>query len=112
MTRSHFVDLDELLERTRSVVAREHIEEAVRCYRSGAYRACIITTWIAVVFDFIEKLRELELTGDKEARHTLESFEKIRQTSDFRSALEFERNVLEWSKNEFQFLTPQEYADL
>lgn len=72
-----FIDLDELIVRCRDKQARKFIKEAVACYRVGAYRSCIVATWNAVVFDFLHKLRELELLGDKEASKLLEQFEKL-----------------------------------
>lgn len=60
-------DLDELLLKCRNSPSRVQIEEAIACYNAGAYRACIVTAWIAVVYDFLFKLNELELTGDADS---------------------------------------------
>jgi hypothetical protein len=46
--------------------ARSYLREAVDCYNAGLYRAAIVTTWVAVVFDLIEKIRELALSGDQD----------------------------------------------
>jgi hypothetical protein len=56
-----FIDLDELILRCRDKASKKLIQEAVSCYRAGAYRSCIVSTWNAVVFDFLHKLRELDL---------------------------------------------------
>jgi hypothetical protein len=42
-----FVDLDELVALCRDKVAKKFIQEAVACYRAGAYRSCIVATWNA-----------------------------------------------------------------
>lgn len=105
-------DLDELTLRCRDEKAREHIFEAVASYRSGAFRAAIVTTWIAVCFDFIEKLRELALAGDKEAEQQVQSIEKIHRTNDITAALKFEKDLLSLAKDKFSLLTPIEYEDL
>jgi hypothetical protein len=55
-------DLDELILRCRSDCARDHIREAVLAYKSGAYRASIVATWTAIVFDLIDKIRELSIS--------------------------------------------------
>ncbi len=60
----HLVDIDELVLRCKSKEARYYIAEAVACYKAGAFRACIVMTWIAVVYDFLHKLRQLELVPD------------------------------------------------
>ena len=36
----------------------------------------IITTWIAVVFDIIDKLKELAISGDAQAKVEVEKFEE------------------------------------
>jgi hypothetical protein len=112
MISEWFADLDELVLRCRNEQAKQFIAEAVACYRAGAFRSCIVATWTAVVYDFLQKLRELELTGDAKARAHLERFEKIRGDADIPAALVFERNVLSMARNEFELLSPLEYEDL
>ena len=75
---SGLVDLDMLVLRCRDEQARDYIREAVACYKANAFRACIVATSNPVVFDYLHKLRELDLTGDKNARQKLQEFEKIR----------------------------------
>ena len=112
MEHSHLLDVDELTLQARSAQARNHIEEAVRCYKAGAFRACIVATWIAVVFDFVDKLRELDLSGDRQANQKLAEFERIRQSHDIKLALAFERNVPQVARDEFGLVSPQEFIDL
>lgn len=109
---SGLVQLEELVLRCRDVQARRYIAEAVACYNAGAYRACIVTTWIAVVFDIIGKLRELDMTGDAEAKAVLERFASHQENRDIDSILRFERGVLDVAKDGFELLSPLEYDDL
>ncbi|MBF0178070.1 MAG: hypothetical protein HQL63_14680 [Magnetococcales bacterium] len=108
------VDLDELALRCRDDQARQYIHEAVACYKAGAFRSCIVATWNAVVFDFLHKLRELDLTGDSRARLKLGEFENIRAGGESRlkEALDFERSVLDVAADNFDLLTPLEKLDL
>jgi hypothetical protein len=87
-------DLDELILFCRGNSAKTYIGEAVGCYKSGAYRSAIVSTWIAVVYDFLDKFRELEMTGDANARARIADFEKWRQSNNWKAALEFERDVI------------------
>lgn len=111
---ANLVDLDELALRCRDVQARLYIQEAVSCYKAGAYRSCIVSTWNAVVFDYLHKLGELELSGDVNAKRKLEEFELIRAGGEARlkQALEFERKVIDIAASEFELLTPLEKIDL
>lgn len=47
-------DIEALSLRCRSDQSKAYISEALKCYKGGAYRAAIVTTWIAIVFDLIE----------------------------------------------------------
>lgn len=106
------VDIEDLVQRCRSANARAYIKEAVDCYRMGAYRACVITTWIALVYDFIDKLRELAVAGDGAAAKRVTEFDDIQKKRDTEAALQFEREVLAIAMNEFELITIQEMHDL
>jgi hypothetical protein len=105
-------DLDELVLRCRDERAKRYIAEAAACYRGGAFRSCIVATWIAVAYDVIDKLQELALTGDKQAEQEVERFERIRASADVASALKFERDLLEMATDKFELLSPVEHLDL
>jgi hypothetical protein len=94
MIGQQLVDLDELVLKCRSDQARAYIAEAVACYKAGAFRSCIVATWVAVVYDYIDKLRQLDLTGDKEAAKELAEFERKRVDHDVSFSLIFERTML------------------
>lgn len=63
MNDVNLTDLDELAQKVRDEQSRIYIVEAINAYRGGAYRAAIVATWIAVVYDIIAKLRELAKQG-------------------------------------------------
>jgi hypothetical protein len=104
-------DLEELILRCRRPAVKGYITEAVACYNAGAYRSAIITTWIAVVFDFVSKLHELEMTGDNRARVMLESFELARLHEDVKASLEFERLLIARARDDFELFSPLEARD-
>src|SRR5437868_11178377 len=64
MFESNLVDLDELVLMVRDRSSRGYIGEAITTYRVRAYRSALLATWIAVAYDIISKIRELELQGD------------------------------------------------
>lgn len=111
-------DLDELILSCRTDQSKEYISEAVTCYRAGAYRAVIVSTWIAIVYDLIDKMRELSSAGDGAAKKLIEDFEKHQKQIDegneqaIKSSLEFERNILKISKDEMEFFDQQQLVDL
>ncbi len=105
-------DLDTLVLRCRGDAARTYIREAVACYKSGAFRSSIVATWIAVLYDFLDKLRELEMAGDAAAKAKLEQFEGARASGNWKASLEFETTLLESAQNQFELLSPVEVVDL
>lgn len=112
------VDLEELAGKCRTGHAREHILEAVRCYQGGAYSAAIVATWIAVVFDLIDKIHELALAGDADAAALEGQFlayqKQIEEGNEQgkKSALEFERNILAPCRDKLQLFTQTQMVDL
>ncbi len=114
----HIADLDEMLLRCRPGIAKAYAEEAVGTYRAGAYRACIITTWIAVSFDLIDKIRELALFGNNEAKQQIASFDQWQEDiargnlATLQRALNFERDLLGYVRDRLELIDGQQYIDL
>jgi len=111
-------DLDNALLRCRAVISKDYAEEALAAYRAGAYRACIVTTWIAVAFDLIEKMREIALFGSEEAKSQLDEFEKWQEQiaggngEMLRKALGFERGLLGYVHDKFELIDGQQFIEL
>jgi hypothetical protein len=103
-----FIDLDELVALCRDKLAKKFIQEAVACYRAGAYRSCIVATWNAVVFDFLHKLRELELLGNGEATNLLQKFEKLSLEQKVKELWQFEKEIPTLALEKFELISHPE----
>ncbi len=88
-------DLDELVLKCRDERARKYIDEAVRCYRGGAYRAAVVSTWIAVCFDTMDKLRELSAMGDKQAATEIQRLDEANIANNIAVSSKFEESIPE-----------------
>jgi hypothetical protein len=86
--------------------------EAVACYRVGALRSSVVSAWTTAVLDIITKIRELELTGDGNARVFVEEIDKIVESNDVEASQVLERTILDTARNEFELLTDNEKTDL
>jgi len=112
------VDIETLTLRCRAERAREYVQEAILCYRAGAYRSAIVNAWIAVVFDLVDKVRELALSGDANASDINTRYEaylaQIEAGNDqgVKSALEFERTIVATCRDRLQFFNHQQIRDL
>lgn len=105
-------DLDELVLRCRSEAAKSYITEAVKCYRGGAFRSAIISSWIAIVFDAVDKFRALALSGDAAAKQHVEAFDRARANADIAASLKFEKGILAACLDEFELISTIEHLDL
>jgi hypothetical protein len=111
-------DIEALAVRCHSEQSKMYVAEAIQCYRASAYRAAIVSTWIAVVFDLIDKIREIAVSGDAAAKALETRYEtyisqiESNNTAGIKSALEFEREILEICRDKLQFFDPQQFVDL
>jgi hypothetical protein len=105
-------DLDELVLKCRNKNAREYIRESVASYRAEAYRSAVVSCWVAVCYDLIEKLRELSLAGDKQAEKKIEDLDAIYRDNDTSRALKFEREILDFARDKVELISALEYEDL
>lgn len=100
-------DMDELLELCRDKQSKQFLVDAVACYRANAYRAAIVMTWEAVVYDIISKIRELDSTGDAAARSLVSKIQKL----DKASCAKFEQEILQQAKG-LELLDDRQELDL
>ena len=56
---ANLTDMEELLGSIEAVQIREYMREAMSCYMAGAYRGCIVLSYIALFDDLLSKLGEL-----------------------------------------------------
>jgi len=111
-------DLDALALRCRAERSREYIAESIQCYKAGAYRSAIVNAWIAVVFDLVDKIRDLALTNDPVALRINNRYEtyigQINSGNDqgVKGALEFERTIVNTCGRELEFFDHQQMRDL
>jgi hypothetical protein len=111
-------DFDELVLSCRTDEARTYVSEAVACYKAGAFRACIVATWIGVVYDLLTKIRELSLGGDAEAQRIATELENLQPRIELgdqgatRRILEIERDIVDVANDKFGFFEGQQVLDL
>lgn len=78
----------------------------------------IVSTWIAVVFDLVDKVRELALTGDAAASAIDQQHEQYLQQiatnneQGKKKALEFENGLLDVCARQLQLFDPHQLRDL
>jgi len=110
-------DLEELVLNVRSEISKSYILEGVNAYKGGAYRSTIISTWVAITYDIISKIREIADQGDPDARSEIKIFEDyLGQLKSGKTIIkklqEFENELLDKALKKFEFITETEHKYL
>lgn len=112
MTIARVTDLDELALTVRDRTSKSYIIEAINAYRGGAYRSAIISTWIAVSYDIIAKLRELALQNDAAAIQWISGLDNAIANNQISKLQVLEEQILNVAETRFEFFAPHEAEDL
>lgn len=111
----HLYDLDDLVSTCKDFDSRSYINEAVSCYKHGLYRACIVNTWIALVFDLTKKIHELAESDVSEAIQYRNKFNnaqnELHTKREPKQVQSFEKEVLE-AAQKLQLIDAYQYEDL
>lgn len=105
-------DIDDLIQYCKEPISRQYIEEAIRAYKSGAYRSSIISTWLAIVMNLNSKIEQLAIIGELEAIALKKTLDKIKTTNDISGLLAYERDLLKNVKDKFELFDDIVLIDL
>ena len=118
MFESNLVDLDELVLMVRDRNSRAYIGEAITTYRVRAYRSALLATWVAVAYDIISKIRELDVQGDATAGTFVTALDNAIDANDrgdpegLKRLQTIENELLNKAAEDFEFLSAQQHKDL
>jgi hypothetical protein len=87
-------------------------EEAINAYHAGAFRAAILSIWVAVCADIISKLRELATGGDAAAEKDIKRLQGWIERHELKSLQQFENSLIEVARDKFQMLFGHEATAL
>ena len=105
-------DMDEFVLKCTDNNSKLFIDEAVKSYKAGAYRACINNTWLALVMNITFKIEQLALMNDAEAVKQKELLDKIKERNNISEMLNFERDILKTVREKFEFFDDITLIDL
>ena len=112
MNPAGITDLEELALMVRDRHSKTYIVEAINAYRGGAYRSAVISTWIAISYDVISKIRELDSLGDKQAAVFVNELDNAIRSNDLSKFLKIEGGLLEKARDDYELVSPHEFTDL
>jgi len=112
MSGRNLHDLESLLLSVRDPESKRLAQEAITAYQAGAYRAAILSIWVAVCADIISKLRELANGGDGAAQSQITDLQGWIENDQIRHLQNFENNLVVLAEEQFEMLLPHEARDL
>jgi len=104
--------LEDLLNDVRDRDSRRYLDEAIRAYNVGAFRAAIVATWVTVAFDLIGKIRQLAATGDAAANDFIRRLDQAIESDATSRLLAIERELLTAAQQTFEFIERRELKTL
>lgn len=104
-------DLDLLLSQVLNPNSRQHATEAIACFRAGSYRAAILSTWVALTYDLIHKIRDIASVEGGEAQKFIDSFDINVANETIDKLLKVERDILQAAKT-FELISNREFYEL
>ena len=105
-------DIESLTLKVRDSESRRLIDEAISAYHGGAFRSAIVSTWIAVVYDFISKTRELADQGEARPKAFIEKLTKSIDAKNIKQLQIIESELLTKHNEDFEILEQHELDDL
>ncbi|GEM_PF-3350361 len=102
-------DLETLTASVRDEATRKQVAEVVRAYQAGAFRAAIISTWVAVALDLVSKLRELAADGDAAAAVEVANLDAAITGGNLGTLQKFENNLLTLAKDTFELISQRDF---
>lgn len=104
--------LEDLQIKVRSPRSRRYIDEAVAAYGAAAYRAAIVSIWIAVAADLIDKIRALADSGEGAAIQMRNRLDHAIARRNIHELQKFERELLDKARDDLYLIGPREYTEL
>lgn len=106
--------VEDLLNEVHDRESRRYLAEAIGAYQAGAFRAAIVATWVAVAFDLIGKIRELDQVGDPTASAFVRRLERAidNQAQNPEHLLDIERSLIKDAHESFEFIEQRERLQL
>lgn len=111
MIENKLSDLEVLLTSIKNTNVKSYATDAVNCYYTGAYRAAILSIWIALVLDLYKKAEYIsENFNDAAATKLINDIENIRKNQG--KASNWEDKVLDEAFNNLKIINQIQYDKL
>lgn len=111
MKRELITDIDSLASKVHNSNSRRYIIEAIDSFRVGSYRASILSTWVAVTFDLLQKIKDIAAIDGGDAKTFIDSFNEHVAKNTIDKLLKTEREILATAQR-FELISNREFYEL
>lgn len=92
--------------------SRELLREATRAYNGGAFKAAIVSLWVAVAVDLISKVRAVADQGEQEAVKYIAMLDAAIENRDRQKLMAMERELLNKCRDDYEFIDARDHDTL
>lgn len=104
--------LEDLLGSVNDSASREHLREATRAYEAGAFKAAIVSLWVAVAVDLVAKVRAVADQGEAAAVKHVKELDAAIAGRDKQKLMAIERELLDKCRDEYEFIDARDHDTL
>lgn len=104
--------IEELVGAVRDSRSRQHLLEATTAYNAGAFKAAIVSLWVAVAVDLVTKIRQLAEQGETAAARHIADLDKAIETSNTSQLMKFEKELLDVCRDTYEFIDTRDHVAL
>jgi hypothetical protein len=104
--------IEDLVNAVRDDKSRRYLDEAVRAYQAGAFKAAIVATWVAVALDLVAKIRELAAVGEGAAVDYVTRLDQAISNSDPLLLTKLEAELLVVARDRLELIDARETEEL
>ncbi|WP_137241979.1 hypothetical protein [Plantibacter flavus] len=105
-------DISLIPQAVNSASTKPLVREVLNAFNGGAFRAALISLWVAVAVDLTNKVRDLAESGDGSAKSSIQKLDNAVLSKDIKSFLAFESSLIDLAEKELELLSAQEAIHL
>lgn len=104
--------LEELIDSVRDSRSRQHLIEATTAYNAGAFRAAIVSLWVAVAVDLVGKIRHLAEQGEPAAVKHITDLDSAIAKANTQYLMKFEKELLDVCRDTYELIDARDHMAL
>lgn len=105
-------DMSLLSQSVQDDSVRRLVNEVINAMNGGARRSALVSLWVAVIVDLMNKTRDLAEGGDGQARGFIASVDSAVDQDEIKEFLRYENDLVDFAETKLEILDRQEAVQL